>query len=664
MLSLEDIRHFGKVQPGGASKRSWTTLSPFDPKRILLFVAILSISIESKAWIYPEHRDITLTAVQRLDPARRAQLDQIWALARVGYESRLTIAVADVTQSVKPRQLDFAAWPAISGDHSTSAQNMVHNVLHTNWILEVADVAAQLKIGIAASKNNSELEGKLRTSDLLLLRVDPEYVSRAGANNVHFMISRPEVNTPAASYFEDCCKEGAAPNLIGVYVWYHASALSKAARLATESLNPEQKSALCLAMLADEAFALHFLQDGFSAGHVAGIWGNASMRKGTHDYYDEHGLEVTTWNGERLILTGDAYMRPNDGEKAAHAIRLSIEQLLAVAAGTEKIPETKTIPGSCQPDTFNVARALKMPAHTAIQNPENLFLPILAVTPVPGLSNGLGEIPRFRSELGPFIGIAPAGGISFTPGGFGKTQNEPGVIPGLEIALHMGLGMDGVLNKSGDGLVFVDLGWRLDGASTVKIKNDKDYKEFGSILSAIPSREALYARLRLPYYLIPGDLLVLGPIMMAFFPKALNKVITTAGQGGLIPWQTGIITPAGRFQFVLGREVGVYFYGATNGVDAFLIPNENDVDNQMSLISMKTTRLDFPFLEFRPIRTFSRKQSASLLVQFYGGVEIPGKVTMKTTPEANPLKPKTIWMMGIRLGFDWRYYFSEQKAKI
>jgi hypothetical protein len=477
------------------------------------------------------------------------------------------------------------------------------------------------------------------------------------------MISRQEVNTPATAYFESCCKEGAAPNLIGVYAWYHASALVKASRLATESLTPEQRSALSLSLLADEAFALHFLQDGFSAGHVAGIWGNASMRKGTHDYYDEHGLEVTTWDGERLILTGDAYMRSTDGEKAAKAIRLSIEQLLAVSTGTEKIPETNNFPGSYQPDTFNVAKALKMPAHPAIQNPGTLFLSILATTPVPGLSNGLGEMPRFRSELGPFIGIAPAGGVSITPGGFGKTQNEHGVIPGLEIALHMGLGMDGVLNKSGDGLVFLDLGWRLDGASTVKVKNDKAYKEFGTIFSAIPSREALYARLRLPYYLIPGDLLVLGPIMMAFFPKTLNKVITTAGQGGLIPWQTGIITPVGRFQFVLGREVGVYFYGATNGVDAFLIPNENDVDSQMSLISMKTTRVDFPFLEFRPLRTFSRKQSASLLVQFYGGVEIPGKVTMKTTPLADPLKLKTIWMMGVRLGFDWRYYFSEQKSK-
>ena len=33
----------------------------------------------SAAWIYPEHRDITVLAVQKLDPERRAILDRIWA---------------------------------------------------------------------------------------------------------------------------------------------------------------------------------------------------------------------------------------------------------------------------------------------------------------------------------------------------------------------------------------------------------------------------------------------------------------------------------------------------------------------------------------------------------------------------------------------------------
>ena len=35
----------------------------------------------------------------------------------------------------------------------------------------------------------------------------------------------------------------------------------------------------------------------------------------------------------------------------------------------------------------------------------------------------------------------------------------------------------------------------------------------------------------------------------------------TAANGGLIPWQLGWATRFGRFQFVLGREIGATFYG-------------------------------------------------------------------------------------------------------
>ena len=36
-------------------------------------------------------------------------------------------------------------------------------------------------------------------------------------------------------------------------------------------------------------------RDTFAAGHVAGTWGDVSQRKGTHDYYNEAGIEVFTW---------------------------------------------------------------------------------------------------------------------------------------------------------------------------------------------------------------------------------------------------------------------------------------------------------------------------------------------------------------------------------
>jgi hypothetical protein len=236
------------------------------------------------------------------------------------------------------------------------------------------------------------------------------------------------------------------------------------------------------------------------------------------------------------------------------------------------------------------------------------------------------------------------------------------VVPGLEVALHIGLGMDGVLNESGDGLVFLDLGWRLDGASNIKVERDPAYNYFGSILSAIPSREAFYFRFRMPFYVIPGDLLIVAPILLLFSPNNMNKMIAKAGQGGLIPWQTGMVTPIGRFQFVLGREVGVCFYGSVKGPDAFLIPYNRIEAGNLSLISMNSTQLDFPILEYRPVRTFSRRQSASFVLQLTAGVDIPGKVTMVEPANVDPIKVKPIWLVGLRLAFDWRYYFAKKKT--
>ena len=629
-------------------------------KSTLIIFIVASVAYSSSAWVYPEHRRITLRAIEKLDENRKNLLDEIWAQARIGYEYRLCESVADVTQDVKPQYLDYAAWPAIGGDHSVSPENMTYNILKSDWILKVADVAARLKNGIAAAKRKSEIENELRNSDLRLLRVDPEYVSRAGANNGHFMLARPEINIAADDYFKICYSQGTDLNLIGIYAYFHFSALEKASRLATETLTPEQRSELALAALADEAYSLHFLEDGFSAGHVAGTWGNASQRKGTHDYYDEHGLDIISWNGERMVIMGDAYMRPVDVEKAADIIAISLSQLLDVAGGKSKLAFGLNREVDFLPDTFNTSAAMVIPEYYTNQTIENLCNEILVNLPVPGLSSGLGEAPRFRSELGPFVGLAPAAILSGLFGGFGETQTENGFVPSLEVAFHVGLGTDGVLNKSGDGLIFLDLGWRLDGASTYKVRPGLEYKEFGSILSAVPSRESLFFRVRLPFYVIPGDMVILAPVLLIFSPNAFNKLVATASQGGLIPWQSGIMTQAGRIQFMLGREIGVYFCGILHGQSAFLVPDDNLGPGEMALVSARSTKLDFPFLEYRPVRTFSSKQSASFMLQLYTGIDIPGKVTMKVPADADPVKLKPIWSVGVRLGFDWRYYYSNK----
>lgn len=623
---------------------------------IILHFMLIGSQYSSFGWVYPEHRDIALLAIQNLSPEYRSLLDLLWAEARTGYEWRLTETVIDATQTIKPEKLDYASWPAISGDHSCSPENMLYNVLQTDWILKVADVAAQLKIDIANSETRSEHINSIRDSDIKFQRVDPEYATRAGSNNVHFLLARPNVNTDARDYLTACLKEGEELNALAAYSFFHLSALMKISAIHNQQLTQEERSAIILSALADEAFALHFLEDVFASGHVAGTWGDASQRKGTHDYYNEKGLEVTTWDGNRVILMGDAYMRPQDAELAAITVRLSIEQFLDVANNKVKIISSiSDIESVRKPNSYNVCKNNFVPSREIKDKLLiDMLSDVLVQTPVPGLATGLGELPRFRAELGAFIGVVPALHGATANGGFGKLQTTPGGLGGIDIAIRLGVGLEGVLNESGDGLLFLDLGWRQDGSSTMKFGDSPKLIEGGQVTSAIPGRDAFIMRVRMPFWLIPGDMIILAPILAIASPSSLAIVGVQAVNGGLIPWQAGIATPIGRFQFILGREVGISFYGRGKQKDAMLIPTGK---NTTSLVSFKSTQFNFPVLEYRPFRTFSLDQSSSMVIQLNFGLDIPHSQTVILPNDTTAPELENIWYIGLRFAFDWRYYY-------
>ncbi len=306
------------------------------------------------------------------------------------------------------------------------------------------------------------------------------------------------------------------------------------------------------------------------------------------------------------------------------------------------------------PSPFNVCTVITMPARKAHPSLNPLFAAVIQDVPVPGLGPGPGELPRFRTELGPFIGLSVGGGGRGVNGGFGTTQSTAGAIGNLEAAVRLGLGLEGVLNEAGDGLVSLDLGVRLDSASSMKITDDPTLAQAGAITAAIPSRSAYTARLRMPFWLIPGDLLLASPLL-AISPDTYTKMAVVASNGGLVPWQSGIATPLGRFQFVLGREVGVAFYGL--GSDDRLIIPPTVPGTASQLIDFNSISFDFPILEYRPFRTFSQDQTAGVLVQLYTGFEFPTSVSV-VSPAGTP-EPDldTIFHFGIRVTFDWRYYF-------
>ena len=655
-------------------------------KALLLAQVFAWVAGPAAAWVYPEHRDIAVLAVLSLDPERKADFDRLWANARLGHEQRLCAAGADAAQGVMPECIDWAAMSGISGDHSCSSKEMLATVMDSEWILAVADVGAQLKLDLSriaaepsveADKQDSSAIGDLRrqfeheavradrinalrVSDVRLQRADTQYATRAGANNAHFLLARPTPEFTARDYVEATLRPGSELNAVGVFGWFHLSALQKATRLARETLTADERSALARSMLADEAFALHFLEDVYAAGHVAGTWGDVSQRKGTHDFYNENGLEVDTWEqGEQsLVLMGDAHMRPEDARRAAESVRLSLEQLLDTAAGRKRKVDLPYVrDASSEPDGFDVCRNNRF-----AERPEGLRagpeamqfgIEVLRPTPVPGLGEGLGAMPRFRSEVGPFVGVAGQLDLRFIDGGYTGFESGNGYIGGADLAARFGYGLEGVLGEAGDGLFFLSVGYRGDTQSSNRYTSASFAGQGGSLTAAIPARTAFTARLRMPFYLIPGDLLLLSPIYFAS-PTTYQRMAVTAANGGLIPWQLGWATRFGRFQFVFGREIGVTFYGEQSD-DSLLAPGEPP--GVPRIVTFKSTYYDLPILEYRPFRAFDTTQASQVLVQLYGGIDDPHGAHVIFPEGAPDVRFDRVYSIGVRVVFDWRRYF-------
>ena len=603
---------------------------------VILILFLLGLERPALAWIYPEHRDIAVLAAQGLDEERKAVFDRLWRAARAGDEARMCQEGADGEQGLMPTCIDWAALSAISGDHSCSPQELLNIVRREDWILQVAEIGAQLKADLAEIPatpvqrgNGSESDpletgllywsdaisrakrqNALRTADNRFVRVDHQYAYRADANLAHFLLPRPTTNLDPGNYGRMTLSEGSTVNAVGVFFFFHLSALQKASRLANEQLTAEERRMLARAILFDEAFALHFFEDTFSAGHLAGSWGNVSQRKGTHDYYNQQGLEVHTWaRPERtLVLMGDAHMRPSDAEVVARAVRTSLEQVLDAAVGRSRgYTNPYTPSASSAPDDFDVCQAVNMPKRKEGLRYGSRYDAIgdevLLATPVPGLDAGPGAMPRFRSEIGSFIGLNGSILGRWISGGFEESQTSDGLVGGVDLGLRVGVGLEGAMSDAADGLIFFQVGFRADSPTTNNF--DESQGELsGSLTAAIPARTGLSFRIRMPFYLVPGDLLFLSPLYLINRDAYLQMAVT-ASNGGLIPWQSGWITPFGRFQFVLGREIGATLFGL-DGETQLAAPAENS-GTAARIINFKSVFFELPILEFRPVSSLFRR---------------------------------------------------------
>jgi hypothetical protein len=120
------------------------------------------------------------------------------------------------------------------------------------------------------------------------------------------------------------------------------------------------------------------------------------VRKGTHDYYNDAGLATVTWEGQAVILKGDANMRPEDADRAARAVRTSIEQLLDAASGKIPLADDESVTSSA--NAFDVCTSDTIPAGADDLTVMPLWVYVAKSLPVPGMAEGAGALPlRGRS---------------------------------------------------------------------------------------------------------------------------------------------------------------------------------------------------------------------------------------------------------------------------
>jgi hypothetical protein len=178
----------------------------------------------------------------------------------------------------------------------------------------------------------------------------------------------------------------------------------------------------------------------------------------------------------------------------------------------------------------------------------------------------------------------------------------------------------------------------------------------------VPARTGVRLALRLPFWLIPGDLLLLAPVLGIASPTSLTRVAIAAGSGGLVPWQASFGTRIGTFQFVLGREVEANLFGYLGTEHLLLIvPVTSGGPQGYGVVQAKTVRLEFPVLEYTPFRTFATQLTFALSAQVGFGYEWATASEVVYPDGATTGSLGSAWSVFFRFRFDGRYFMASRE---
>jgi hypothetical protein len=640
------------------SSRKWTGA-------ILSLAAAALVALlpaPASAWIWPEHRDIAATALNDLPAAQRKTLDAMWSDAQKLGGKQVCAKMVDPGAQPDTKYgewdkvcVDFASFPALAADHSCSADELWADVSREQWAVKVVWVAARTKEKLASSTSAAQHEDVWSLSHLAMQYVDPRYLTRAEGNNAHFLVPRAPVQAKENldGYLDRVLLPATEINATGLYTEYHMLALRLAALY--DAAPASEKPELARRALVAEGVALHFLEDSFSSGHYAATWGGAAWQKGTHDFYSTIGLTTMTWKGDLFASHGDANMTEQDMRVAAVTIRQSLAQVASAAEGRMPLASRALSTAEKGVEALNFCKAEHLPPPPVDAVARSATTMVLQNSPVP--AGGKDEIhpPRARADMGPFVGAISGYTLGTAMGGYDSWANVR-LRSEFEIGARLGYGLEGLLTRSMDGQMWVQGEFVADtvqldlGCSTCPGGKRTDVA-----VPRVGSRSALKLSLRMPFYVVPFDLLILAPVLMFASPQDLTSVVFASAAGGLLPIERKFETDIGTFQLMAGREVGFTLWGFTGRTNQFVYtPTTNKAD--FRAVNYDSLELDFPVLEYIPPRVFATNLSLAAEFQLGFNVEIPMNVAFADNGQSFSLGPS--WNIYLRFRLDARKYFG------
>jgi len=632
-------------------------------RRVASLTALAGVfwAAPARAWIWPEHRDIAVTAIEGLPPAERAQLEALWASLKK--EAGPQLCPTLVNPGAAPQSafgdwsaicLDFPSYPALGGDHSCSTAELRAVTETEEWGRQVAWVAEWSKQRLAEAPNDAVRTDAWNKSHLAMQFVDPRYLSRAASNNAHFLAPREPVaaGETLESYTKRTLAADAAISATAIYVQYHAIALRLAAqwRVAPEAARPD----LARRALLAEGLALHFLEDSFSAGHYAATWGDSAWQKGTHDLYCVQGLTSKTWGGDLFAGHGDAHMTDHDEKVAGAVVGRSLSQLAGAASGSVAVSSAPPTKEERVLEDLDICRAQTLPVMATDPVAYAAALVTLQASPIPSGDQHDIHPPRARADIGFFGGVVA--GITAGPawGGF-DTSAGWRFRSELEVGARFGYGLQGVLTTNMDGQLWAQASLVADPVQLdASCPGCPGGVRSNQALPRVPARSALKLAFRMPYYVVPFDLILLAPITLLISKEAAQDVVFKATGGGLWTLQRPISTALGTFQFMAGREVGFTLWGMGDPNQFVATPT----DGQNLLVEFRQLELDFPVFEYVPPRAFATTLALAAQLQLGFSVQLAPTAWLPQQDNAPYDGLGASWFIYLRLRLDARKYMG------